>query len=125
MENLYKITGRKGIDDLKSLYAFVGNSQGDSSASNSIEEYQAAKGWMSFVFDCNLTQEAIEEEIQKRKSWNDAYIKELKEDFIKTLSNEFSGGYIIVAPDKKGLIVDFSLDISVYDAITEKLKIKK
>ena len=22
MENLYKITGRKGIDDLKSLYAF-------------------------------------------------------------------------------------------------------
>ena len=79
MENLYKITGRKGIDDLKSLYAFVGNSQGDSSASNSIEEYQAAKGWMSFVFDCNLTQEAIEEEIQNRKSWNDAYIKELKE----------------------------------------------
>ncbi len=79
MENLYKITGRKGIDDLKSLYAFVGNSQGDSSASNSIEEYQAAKGWMSFVFTCELTQEAIEEEIQKRKSWNDAYIKELKE----------------------------------------------
>lgn len=76
---LYKITGRKGINDLKSLYAFVGNSQGDSSASNSIEEYQAAKGWMSFVFGCELTQEAIEEEIQKRKSWNDAYIKELKE----------------------------------------------
>ena len=79
MENLYKITGRKGIDDLKGLYAFVGNSQGDSSASNSIEEYQAAKGWMSFVFTCELTQESIEEEIQKRKSWNDAYIKELKE----------------------------------------------
>ena len=54
-----------------------------------------------------------------------SYIKELKEDFIKTLSNEFSGGYIIVAPDKKGLIADFSLDISVYDTITEKLKIKK
>lgn len=79
MENLYKITGRKGIDDLKSLYAFVGNSQGDSSASNSIEEYQAAKGWMSFVFDCKLTQEAIEEEIQKRKAWNESYIKELEE----------------------------------------------
>ena len=54
-----------------------------------------------------------------------SFIKELKEDFIKTLSNEFSGGYIIITPDKKGLIVDFSLDISVYDAITEKLKIKK
>ena len=54
-----------------------------------------------------------------------SFIKELKEEFIKTLSNEFSGGYIIITPDKKGLIVDFSLDISVYDAITEKLKIKK
>ena len=54
-----------------------------------------------------------------------SFIKELKEEFIKTLSNEFSGGYIIITPDKKGLIVDFSLDISVYDEITEKLKIKK
>ena len=53
------------------------------------------------------------------------FIKELKEDFIKTLSNEFSHAYIIITPDKKGLIVDFSLDISVYDALTEKLKIKK
>ena len=52
-------------------------------------------------------------------------IEELKEDFIKTLSNEFSGGYIIITPDKKGVIADFSLDTSVYDTITEKLKIKK
>ena len=54
-----------------------------------------------------------------------SFIKELKEDFIKTLSKEFSHAYIIIAPDKKGLIADFSLDISFYDAITEKLKIKK
>ena len=54
-----------------------------------------------------------------------SFIEELKEDFIKTLSNEFSGGYIIITPDKKGVIADFSLDISVYDTITEKLKIKK
>ena len=54
-----------------------------------------------------------------------SYIKELKEDFIKTLSNEFSHAFIIVAPDKKGLIVDFSLDVSFYAAITEKLKIKR
>ena len=54
-----------------------------------------------------------------------SFIKELKEDFIKTLSNEFSHAYIIIAPDKKGVIVDFSLDIGVYDMITEKLKIKK
>ena len=54
-----------------------------------------------------------------------SYIKELKEDFIKTLSNEFSHAYIIIAPDKKGVIADFSLDTGVYDMITEKLKIKK
>ena len=54
-----------------------------------------------------------------------SFIKELKEDFIKTLSNEFTHAYIIIAPDKKGVIADFSLDTSVYDMITEKLKIKK
>ena len=54
-----------------------------------------------------------------------SFIKELKEDFIKTLSNEFSHAYIIIAPDKKGVIADFSLDTGVYDMITEKLKIKK
>ena len=54
-----------------------------------------------------------------------SFIKELKEDFIKTLSNEFSHAYITIAPDKKGVIADFSLDTSVYDMITEKLKIKK
>ena len=54
-----------------------------------------------------------------------SFIKELKEDFIKTLSNEFSHAYIIIAPDKKGIIVDFSLPIDVYDKITEKLRIKK
>ena len=48
-----------------------------------------------------------------------SFIKELKEDFIKTLSNEFSDAYIIIAPDKKGLIADFSLDTGVYDTITE------
>jgi hypothetical protein len=68
---------------------------------------------------------AILKDGRKAICYKISYIKELKEDFIKTLSNEFSGGYIIITPDKKGLIADFSLDISVYDTITEKLKIKK
>ena len=71
------------------------------------------------------TQVMVLKDNRKAICYNVSFIKELKEDFIKTLSNEFSGGYIIVAPDKKGLIADFSLDISVYDTITEKLKIKK
>lgn len=44
--------------------------------------------------------------------------KRTKEDFI----NEFRLPYIIIAPDKKGLIVDFSLDISFYAALTEAIK---
>ena len=68
---------------------------------------------------------AILKDGRKAICYKISFIKELKEDFIKTLSNEFSGGYIIITPDKKGLIVDFSLDISFYAAITEKLKIKK
>ena len=71
------------------------------------------------------TQVAVLKDNRKAICYKISFIKELKEDFIKTLSNEFSGGYIIIAPDKKGLIVDFSLDTSVYDTITEKLKIKK
>ena len=79
----YKFKIKKGIDDLKGLYAFVGNSQGDTRCSNLISDYIASEGWMSFVFDCELTDEAIQQEIVKRKSWNEQYIQELKE------SNEY------------------------------------
>ena len=68
---------------------------------------------------------AVLKDGRKAVCYKISFIKELKEDFIKTLSNEFSHAYIIMAPDKKGLIADFSLDNSVYDMITEKLKIKK
>ena len=54
-----------------------------------------------------------------------SFIEELKDEFIKTLADEFTHAYIIIAPDKKGIIVDFSLPIDAYDKITEKLKIKK
>lgn len=74
---MYHIKLRRGIDDLKSLFAFRGNSQGDESKSNSIEEYKASKGWLSFMFDCELTDEAIAAEIEKRKLWNDNYLNEL------------------------------------------------
>jgi hypothetical protein len=79
----YKFKIKKGIDDLKGLYAFVGNSQGDTNCSNSITDYLSSQGWMSFVFDCELTDQAIQEEILKRKAWNEQYIQDLKE------SNEY------------------------------------
>lgn len=77
----YKIKGRKGIDDLQGIYAFVGNSQGDTSGTNDIEIYKASEGWMSFVFNCELTQEAINLESERRIILNSQYIKELIEDY--------------------------------------------
>lgn len=70
---------RRGVDDLKSLFAFHGNSQGDESCTNDIEVYKASKGWMTFTFDCDLTEEAIQAEIETRKKANEEYVKSLKE----------------------------------------------
>lgn len=73
----YKFKQRKGIDDLKSLYAFKSSSQGDDFFSNSIEDYKNSKGYMSFVFNCELTPEVINKEIVKRALANEEYLKEL------------------------------------------------
>lgn len=76
--NKYTIKKRLGIDDLLCEFAFIGNSQGDESKSNSIDAYKASQGWMSFVFDCPLDEENISKEIQKRKQANLDYIEKLK-----------------------------------------------
>lgn len=73
----YKIKGRRGIDDLQGIYAFIGNSQGDTSGTNDIEVYKASRSWMSFVFNCELTQGAINKEIEKRIETNSKYISQL------------------------------------------------
>jgi hypothetical protein len=75
---------RKGIDDLKSIYAFHGNSQGDNSISNSIETYKASQGWMSYssTFEAagiNIDdQEAINKYSEELRKQNEKYIEELK-----------------------------------------------
>lgn len=80
----YKIKGKKGIDDLKQIYAFSFNDGGGGSYSNDIEWYKNSEGWVQFVFDSSinpLDQEAINAESQKRIQWNSDYIKQLiKED---------------------------------------------
>jgi hypothetical protein len=76
--NKYTIKKRLGVDDLLCEFAFVGNSQGDESKSNSIDTYRSSQGWMSFVFDCPLDEESITKEIQKRKQANLDYINDLK-----------------------------------------------
>ncbi len=76
----YTIKYKHGIHDLKSEYAFHGNSQGDESRSNNIATYLASGGWMSFMFDCPMTEEAIAIEVAKRKEWNIDYINKLKDE---------------------------------------------
>ncbi len=73
-----KVTHRKGIDDLRGLHAFIGSwGQGDHYYSNSVTEKHP--DYVKFVFDCLMTQEAIDAEVERRKIWNENYVKELKE----------------------------------------------
>ena len=48
--NHYKIKGRKGIDDLKPLYAFQSAEQGSNYQTNSISEYENSKGRLIPIF---------------------------------------------------------------------------
>lgn len=75
----YKFERYKGVDDLLGEYAFVGNSQGDETRTNSTKEYEASEGWLSYMFkDVPMTQEAIDKEVEFRKRFNIEYIKILK-----------------------------------------------
>lgn len=89
----YKYKLRKGIDDLKSEYAFIGNSQGDTSVSNNIYDYLLSDGWMSYTFKCPMTNEDIAKEIELRKKWNKNYIQELKNN--GTFGEEYENEIII------------------------------
>jgi hypothetical protein len=69
----------KGKNDLLDIYAWHGNSQGDESRTNDVEEALSMKGWMSPTFkdvDCT-NQEAVDAEVLRRIAENDKYIKEL------------------------------------------------
>lgn len=82
----YTLKRKRGIDDLVSEFAFRGNSQGDESTSNNIQDYLNSEGWMSYVFidfpldfkDIDKDQKLIYEEVERRKKLNIAYVEELK-----------------------------------------------
>jgi len=80
MIKTYSCTRKLGIDDLLSEYAFVGNSQGDETRTNSIEEYKNSGGWLSYAFSVELTDESIQKEVNKRKAANELYVAKLKEE---------------------------------------------
>lgn len=78
----FSIKCQRGVDDLLLEYAFTGNSQGDESRSNDINDYIAAKGWLSYNFkNIDVTdQAAIYREALRRSELNLEYISKLKKE---------------------------------------------
>jgi len=69
----------KGVDDLLPEFIFVGNSQGDTTATNSLLEYLGSGGWLSSLINpVPETQREIDVIVGKNKKKNSDYIKELK-----------------------------------------------
>lgn len=84
-ENFTEYIGPKrmlGIDDLRSEFAFHGNSQGDDSVSNSVDTFVSQEGWMSvnsWYKDIDyLNQDEVDKRIIEIKQFNADRIKQLK-----------------------------------------------
>jgi hypothetical protein len=78
----YGFKRRRGYDDLVLEYAWIGNSQGDESVSNSVE-HCLNNSWMTYVFGKDVPkddQEAINKEVERRKKINQEYIEKLKSE---------------------------------------------
>lgn len=89
---------RLGIDDLLGLSAYVGSwGQGDHYYSNNPNITHP--DYVSFVFDCEESQKAINEELEFRKAWNEAYIKQLKES--GEYGKEVEGATITLIPNPR------------------------
>lgn len=100
--NTYNFKYKRGIDDLRNVYAWHGNSQGDESATNDIEEAKSRGSWMSYMFgDIDPTdQNAINLESERRRKENDAYIAKLK------LEGRFGEEYTVTMHVKHNPIFD-------------------
>lgn len=85
MNKFTEYTGPKrklGIDDLKSEFAFHGNSQGDDSVSNSVDTFVSQNGWMSvncWYEDIDyLNQDEVDKKVLEIKQSNTDRIEQLK-----------------------------------------------
>jgi len=82
MESI-ELKKKRGQDDLLSLVAFKGNSQGDEFATNDVKEANAYGNWCSYRFDDDVDrndQESINKEVERRRKWNEEYIQKLKDE---------------------------------------------
>lgn len=96
----YEIKGKKGIDDLWSIYAFSFNDGGGGHYSNDISWYEGSNGWVHYDFgDVEMTDEAIAKESERRRALNEAYINQLYkegkygEEYIQYLELEYNPLY--------------------------------
>lgn len=80
--SIHTLWFKKGIDDLKSIYAFHSSSQGDESASNSVNEYLGSGDWKyvpDHFKDIDYTdQEAVNKRSKELAVENEKYIESLK-----------------------------------------------
>lgn len=87
----YQLKGKRGINDLYCEYAFVSGYQGGTENTNSIERFKESKGWLVYMFKCEMTDAAIKTESERRIRLNQEYIQRLKtegrfgEEYITTL----------------------------------------
>ena len=86
----------KGISDLESEYAFHGNSQGDDSKTNSVDEFIGSGGWKSVSSNFKDIDYLNQSEVDKRaleiRTKNQQRILELKRngEYGKRVENEIS-----------------------------------
>ena len=94
----YKISAdyTKGISDLESEYAFLGNSQGDDSKTNSVDEFIGSGGWKSVSSNFKDIDYLNQSEVDKRaleiRTKNQQRILELKMngEYGKRVENEIA-----------------------------------
>ena len=94
----YKISADyiKGVYDLESEYAFHGNSQGDDSVTNSVDEFIGSGGWKSVSSNFKDIDYLNQSEVDKRaleiRTKNQQRILELKRngEYGKRVENEIS-----------------------------------
>ena len=92
----YKISADyiKGVSDLESEYAFHGNSQGDDSVTNSVDEFIGSGGWKSVSSNFKdidyLNQKEVDKRVLDIRTKNQQRILELKRngEYGKRVENE-------------------------------------
>ena len=103
-ENFTEYIGPKrrlGIDDLRSEFAFHGNSQGDDSVSNSVDTFVSQEGWMSassWYKDIDyLNQDEVDKRVFEIKQFNADRIEQLK--LSGDYGKEVEGIHVLVEHD--------------------------